>query len=117
LEEAEAAEQAQTALSAARESGNLPVLRVEQALKRIRFAKKGLKPPAGKPPGRSLDRLAREFADFSSELADRGENPQGCHPVHNRRPFIRDGRSRASWGRRMGFSCPIANAMHAWPSA
>jgi beta-N-acetylhexosaminidase len=67
LEEAAVAEHAQTALGAARESGKLPALRFEQALKRIRFAKRGLKPPAGKPQ-KSLDRLAREFADFSSHF-------------------------------------------------
>jgi len=65
LEEAEAAEVAHEALSAARELGELPVPRIEQALKRIQFAKKGLKPPAGKLPRKSLDRLAGEFADFS----------------------------------------------------
>ena len=69
LEEAEAAEQAQTALSAARESGELPVPRTEQALKRIQFAKKGLKPPRGRLSPRSLDRVVREFKDFSREFS------------------------------------------------
>jgi len=68
LEEAEAAERVHGALSVARESGELPVPRIEQALKRSQFAKKGLKPPAGKPPRKSLDRLTREFADFSSHF-------------------------------------------------
>jgi beta-N-acetylhexosaminidase len=72
LEETEAAERVQAALSAARESGKLPIPRVEQALERIRLAKKGLKPPTGKLSRRSLDRLVREFADFSSDFTGSG---------------------------------------------
>ena len=68
LEEAEAAEQAQTALSAARESGKLSGPRVEQALKRIQLAKQGLKLPRGPLPGESLARLLREFKDFSNQF-------------------------------------------------
>jgi hypothetical protein len=73
LEKAEAAARVQAALSAARESGKLPRPRVEQALKRIRLAKKGLKPPRGRLPPRSLDRVVREFIEFSSEFAGYGK--------------------------------------------
>ncbi len=73
LEEAEAAERVQEAMSAARESGKLPISRVEQALKRIQLAKKGLKPPTGKLSRRLLDRLARAFTDFSSDFEEYGK--------------------------------------------
>jgi beta-N-acetylhexosaminidase len=69
LEKAEAAERVQTALSAARESGKLPRPRIEQALKRIQLAKRSLKPPRGRLSPRSLDRVVREFAEFSSEFS------------------------------------------------
>jgi beta-N-acetylhexosaminidase len=69
LEKAEAAERVSGALSAARDSGKLPSLRLEQALKRIQLAKKGLKPPPGPLSRRSLDRLVREFTDFSSDFS------------------------------------------------
>jgi beta-N-acetylhexosaminidase len=69
LQKAEAAEIVRQALSAARESGKLPCPRIEQALKRIQFAKKNLKPPGGGVSRRSLDQLVREFADFSREFA------------------------------------------------
>ena len=69
LEKAEAAEQVQGALRAARERGKLPSLRVAQALKRIQFAKKGLKPPRGRLWRALLARLIREFTDFSSKFS------------------------------------------------
>jgi beta-N-acetylhexosaminidase len=69
LEKAEAAERVAGALSAARESGKLPRPRVEQTLKRIQLAKKGLKPPRGRLSRRSLDQLVREFTDFSSKFS------------------------------------------------
>jgi beta-N-acetylhexosaminidase len=69
LENAEAAARVHGALSAAGESGKLPRPRVEQALKRIRLAKKGLKPPRGPLSRRSLHRLVREFTDFSSKFS------------------------------------------------
>jgi beta-N-acetylhexosaminidase len=75
LEDAEAAERVQAALSAARESGKLPSPRVEQALKRIQFAKEGLKPPTGKLSQRSLDRLVREFTDFSRGFTECRRKP------------------------------------------
>jgi beta-N-acetylhexosaminidase len=74
LEKAEAAERVHGALSAARDSGKLPSLRLEQALKRIEPAKKGLKPPPERLPRRSLDRLVREFTDFSSDFSPRELN-------------------------------------------
>ena len=83
LEEAEAAEQAQTALLAAREFGKLSGSQVEQALKRIQIAKQGLKLPPATLPKRSLDRIAKEFIDFSSEFTDYGECLRGCRPVYN----------------------------------
>jgi len=73
LEDAETAEQAQTALFAARESGKLPGPRVEQSLKRIQLAKQGLKLPRTTLPKRSLDRIAKEFIDFSRGFTGCGE--------------------------------------------
>jgi beta-N-acetylhexosaminidase len=69
LEKAEAAERVHGVLSAARESGKLPRPRLEQALKRIELAKKGLEPPPVRLSRRSLDRLVREFTDFSSDFS------------------------------------------------
>jgi beta-N-acetylhexosaminidase len=69
LEKTEAAERVQRALSAARESGELPTPRVEQALKRLQLAKQGLKPPHGPLSRRSLAGVVREFTDFSSDFA------------------------------------------------
>jgi beta-N-acetylhexosaminidase len=73
LEKAEAAEVAHEALSTARESGKLPSPRIEQALKRIQLAKKGLKPPSGRLSRRSLDRVVREFTEFSSNFTGCGK--------------------------------------------
>jgi beta-glucosidase-like glycosyl hydrolase len=73
LEKAEAAERVQAALSAARECGKLPRPRVEQALKRIRLAKKGLKPPHGPMPRKWLDRVVREIIEFSSDFTGCGK--------------------------------------------
>jgi beta-glucosidase-like glycosyl hydrolase len=73
LEKAEAAERVQGALSAARESGRLPSPRVEQALERIQLAKQGLKPPHGRLSRGSLERVVRNFKDFSSGFADSGK--------------------------------------------
>jgi beta-N-acetylhexosaminidase len=75
VEEAEAAERVQAALSTARESGKLPLPRVEQALKRVQLAKKGLKPPTGKLSRRSLDRLVGKFTKFTSEFTGCGKTP------------------------------------------
>jgi len=74
LENAEALEVAHEALSAAQESGKLPRPRIEQALKRVQVAKKNLKPPSGRVSKRSLDRLIREFTDFSREFAGGGRS-------------------------------------------
>jgi beta-N-acetylhexosaminidase len=73
LEKAEAAEVVHEALREASESGRLANPRVEQALKRIQLAKKRLKPPRGRLSRRSLDRVVREFMEFSSEFTDRGK--------------------------------------------
>jgi beta-glucosidase-like glycosyl hydrolase len=73
LEKAEAAERVHGALSAARESGELSSPRVEQALKRIQLAKKGLKPPRGRLSRRSMDRVVREFTDFSGDFTGCGK--------------------------------------------
>ena len=66
LEDAGAAARVQAALAAGSSSGKLPSLRIEQALERIRHAKQGLKPPRGPLPRGSLDRLAKEFTNFSA---------------------------------------------------
>jgi beta-N-acetylhexosaminidase len=72
LEGTAAAERVPAALRTARESGKLPSPRVEQALERIQLAKQGLRPPVGSRPNRSLDRIAKEFIDFSSDFAGSG---------------------------------------------
>jgi beta-N-acetylhexosaminidase len=68
MEKAEAAEVVHQALREACESGRLASPRVEQALKRIQLAKKGLKPPGGRLSRGSLDRLVKEFKDFSGQF-------------------------------------------------
>ena len=73
LEKAEAAEVVHEALREAFESGRLASPRVEQALKRIQLAKKGLKPPRGRLSRGSLDRVVREFAEFSSGFTGCGK--------------------------------------------
>jgi beta-N-acetylhexosaminidase len=78
LENAEAAEVAHQALSRARESGELPSPRLEQALTRVQLAKKGLMAPRGPLPRRSLRRLVREFTEFSNEFT-------GCGIAENRK--------------------------------
>jgi beta-N-acetylhexosaminidase len=80
LESAEAAERVHGALSAARESGKLPLPRVEQALERIWHAKKGLKPPTGKLSRRSLGQLVSEYTEFADDFTGRGRTLRGCHP-------------------------------------
>jgi len=66
LEDAGAAERVQAALGADSSSGKLPGLQIERALKRIRHAKQGLKPPRGPLSRASIERLAKEFTDFSA---------------------------------------------------
>jgi beta-glucosidase-like glycosyl hydrolase len=73
LEKAEAAEVVYEALSTARESGELPRPRLEQALKRIQRAKKGLKPPRGRLSRGSMERIITEFKDFSSGFTGGGK--------------------------------------------
>jgi beta-N-acetylhexosaminidase len=85
LEKAEAAERVHGALSAARDSGKLPSDRVELALKRIQLAKKGLKPPRGRLSRRSLERLVREFKDFSGGFTDNGK-------IENRKSKLENGK-------------------------
>lgn len=56
------------ALHKALEAGRLSNRRLEQALVRIRLAKKGLAPPGGRVSQCALDRLARQFENFSRRL-------------------------------------------------
>jgi len=69
VEEPQAAERVQAALSAALESGKLPSARVEQALKRIQHVKRGLRPPDDKLPRGSLESLIKQFTAFSAVFA------------------------------------------------
>jgi beta-N-acetylhexosaminidase len=69
LEKAEAAEVVHQALREACESGRLAHPRIEQALKRIQLAKKGLKPPSGQLSRGLTDRVVKEFKDFSSQFS------------------------------------------------
>jgi len=85
LEKAEAAEVVHQALREAVESGRLANPRVEQALKRIRLAKKGLKPPSGRLSRRSLDRLVREFTEFSSDFTGSGNIEIRKSKIENRK--------------------------------
>jgi len=66
LEDAGAAERVQAALGPASNSGKLPGPRIQQALERVRHARQGLKPPRGSLPQGSMERLAKEFANFST---------------------------------------------------
>ena len=72
VEEAQAAERTQAALSAAREFGKLPGSRLDQTLKRIQHVKRGLRPPVDKLSRSSLDKLARQFRAFSAGFAGPG---------------------------------------------
>jgi beta-N-acetylhexosaminidase len=69
VEDPQAAERVQSALSAAWESGKLAGARVEQALQRIQLAKRCLRPPADKLPRGSLENLMKQFAAFSAVFA------------------------------------------------
>jgi beta-N-acetylhexosaminidase len=69
LEKAEEAQRALGALNAARDSGQLPSHRVEQALNRIQHAKQGLKPPTGAISKIDWRRIVLDFEDFSSQFA------------------------------------------------
>jgi beta-N-acetylhexosaminidase len=74
LEKAEAAEVVQEALREAFESGRLASPRVEQALKRIQLAMKGLKPPSGRLSRGSMDRIVRDFESFRMQFSPRELN-------------------------------------------
>jgi len=69
LDEAQAAERVQAALSAALQSGKLPGPRVAQALQRVQHVKRGLRPPAHKLPRGWLDKLIRQFTVFSAAFS------------------------------------------------
>jgi hypothetical protein len=56
------------ALEAGLASGKLSRPRVEQALERVRTAKKGLAPPTGTIPRRALEKLAGCFESFAKEF-------------------------------------------------
>ena len=58
-------EMAVAALTKALDAGTLSTRRVDEALKRIRRAKRGLHLPKGKFSKRDFDRLCREFEDFT----------------------------------------------------
>ena len=129
LEKAEAAERVLAGLKAARGSGQLPTPRLEQAMRRVRLAKKGLKPPQGQLSRESLERLAREFADFSSEFKGGGKPkfetqaqtpsplPRGEGGLRRRsHQASQAGRGVASEARRdQTNACVNPKATHAWP--
>ena len=69
VQEPQAAERVQAALSAALQSGKLPTARLEQALKRIQHAKRGLRPTVDKLPRGSLENLIKQFTAFSAAFA------------------------------------------------
>ena len=69
LEESQAAERAQAALSGALQSGRLLRPRVAQALQRIQFVRRGLRPPVDKLSCGSLENLVKQFAAFSAVFA------------------------------------------------
>ena len=55
------------------DGGSLTKERVDEALGRIRAAKKRLNRPSGKLRARGFDRLAREFEDFAAQFRAKGE--------------------------------------------
>ncbi len=55
------------------EDGSLAQERVEEALQRIRAAKKGLRRPSGKLSAQSFDRLSGEFEKFNQSVRAGGE--------------------------------------------
>lgn len=55
------------------ESGELPAARLEQAVERMRRAKKGLAPPKGKISKAAWDKLAQQFENFRKECQSGGE--------------------------------------------
>jgi beta-N-acetylhexosaminidase len=69
VQEPQAAERVQAALSAALQSGKLSSARLEQALKRIQHAKRGLRPTVDKLPRGSLENLIKQFTAFSAAFA------------------------------------------------
>jgi len=69
VEEPQAAERVQAALSAALQSGKLPSARVEQARKRIQHVKRGLRPAVDKLSRGSLENLIKQFTAFSAVFA------------------------------------------------
>ena len=61
------------ALEAALETGKLLPQRIENAMRRIRAAQKGLRRPSGTLSVRSFDRLTREFEEFNQRVRAGGE--------------------------------------------
>jgi beta-glucosidase-like glycosyl hydrolase len=61
------------ALETALETGKLLPQRIEEAMRRIRAGRKGLRRPSGTLAVRSFDRLAREFEEFNSRVKAGGE--------------------------------------------
>ncbi|MGD0923143.1 MAG: glycoside hydrolase family 3 N-terminal domain-containing protein [Terriglobia bacterium] len=55
------------------EAGSLTQERVEEALRRIRTVKNGLRRPSGKVSARSFDRLACEFEEFGQRVSSGGD--------------------------------------------
>jgi beta-N-acetylhexosaminidase len=64
------------ALKAGLESEKLPGQRIEQALERVRAARKGLAPPPGTVSKRALDQLGRRFESFNKEWSPEGTQGQ-----------------------------------------
>ena len=67
VEQESSFEAARRALEAGLESGKLSTQRVEEALERVRTAKKGLKPPTGAISRRALEELTGRFEIFAKE--------------------------------------------------
>ena len=73
VNQGESIEVGRRALEAALETGKLLPQRVEDVVRRIQAAQKGLRRPSGTLPVRSFDRLAREFEEFNQRVRAGGE--------------------------------------------
>jgi beta-N-acetylhexosaminidase len=68
LDQEDSCEAVRQALEAGLDSGKLRPQRVEQALERVRAARKALAPPTGSVSRRALEQLARRFESFNKEF-------------------------------------------------
>jgi beta-N-acetylhexosaminidase len=68
LDQEDSLDAVRRALKAGLGSEKLPAQRVEEALTRVRAARKALAPPCGTVPSRALERLVKRFENFENEF-------------------------------------------------